>query len=120
MDHHEVEVAAAAAEAVQPVDPAEIARGLAVVRKRRWCLWTVLIVYLPTMYVTQKITHSFNGSMPVFFIWFAVLLGVMFYSATARCPRCRNYYHMHGMMLLYLRKCLHCQLPISGDKSDKY
>ncbi|MBU5637214.1 hypothetical protein KOM00_10765 [Geomonas sp. Red69] len=118
MDRHDVEGAAAATEAAE-IDPAEIARGLAVVRKRRWCLWIVLIVYLPTMYVTQKITHSFNGSMPVFFVWFAVLLGAMFYSATARCPRCRNYFHMHGMALLYLRKCLHCQLPLNADNPEK-
>ncbi|WP_224956700.1 hypothetical protein [Geomonas subterranea] len=93
---------------------------MAAVRKRRWCLWIVLIVYLPTMYVTQRITHSFSGSMPVFFAWFAVLLCVMFYSATARCPRCRNYYHMQGMALLYLRKCLHCQLPLNADKGDSF
>ncbi|QXE93014.1 hypothetical protein KP001_04725 [Geomonas subterranea] len=102
------------------MEPAVIASGLAAVRKRRWCLWIVLIVYLPTMYVTQRITHSFSGSMPVFFAWFAVLLCVMFYSATARCPRCRNYYHMQGMALLYLRKCLHCQLPLNADKGDSF
>ncbi|MBU5613697.1 hypothetical protein [Geomonas azotofigens] len=137
MDRHEVEGAAVAAETaeaskpagasstgegeetVAAMDPAVIASGLAAVRKRRWCLWIVLIVYLPTMYLTQKITHSFSGSMPVFFAWFAVLLCVMFYSATARCPRCRNYYHMQGMALLYLRRCLHCQLPLDADKRGK-
>ena len=112
--------AAQGPDAVEAVDPAVIARGLAAVRKRRWCLWTVLVVYLPTMYLTQKITHSFSGSMPVFFAWFAVLLCVMFYSATARCPRCRNYYHMQGMALLNLRKCLHCQLPLNADKGHKF
>ncbi len=83
------------------------------------CLWGVLIVYLPAMWATQKITHSFSGSMPVFFLWFVLLLWAMAYSATARCPRCKNYFHMHGMMLLYLRKCLHCQLPLNADKTPR-
>lgn len=120
-ERHEIEAAKAAdtAETEEAVDPAVISRGLAAIRKRRWSLWGVLIVYLPTMWTTQKITHSFSGSMPVFFLWFVVLLCVMAYSATPRCPRCRNYYHMHGMVLLYLRKCLHCQLPLNADKSDR-
>jgi hypothetical protein len=106
-----------AAETEETLDPAVISRGLAAVRRRRWWLWSLLIIYLPTMWATQKITHSFSGSMPVFFIWFVALLCVMAYSATARCPRCHNYYHMHGMVLLYLRRCLHCQLPLKADKS---
>ena len=119
MEHPENEPAAGRADAAECVDPIRLARGLAGVRKRRRWLWGVLIVYLPTMWVTQKITHSFSGAMPVFFLWFVVLLCVMAYSATARCPRCRNYYHMHGMVLLYLRKCLHCQLPLNADKTDR-
>lgn len=97
-------------------DPASISRGLAKVRRRRWMLWSVIIIYLPTMWVTQKITRSFNGSMPVFFIWFLVLLAVMSFSAVARCPRCRNYFHVNGITLLYLRRCLHCQLSLTADK----
>lgn len=116
MDRKEVEAAGTPADA-EVEDPALISRGLTAVRRRRWCLWSVLILYLPTMWTTQKITHSFHKSLPVFFIWFLVMLCTMAYSAAARCPRCRNYYHMHGMALLYLRKCLHCQLPLNADKS---
>ncbi|OGU06737.1 MAG: hypothetical protein A2075_19395 [Geobacteraceae bacterium GWC2_58_44] len=90
--------------------------GLAKIRKRRWLLWSVLIVYLPTMWITQKITHSFNDSLPVFFIWFLVLIAVMGISAVVKCPRCKNYFHVNGMTLLYLRNCLHCQLHLSADK----
>ena len=101
-------------------DPAEdlaiLRRGLARIRRRRWYLWFVLIIYLPTMWTTQKITRSFNDSLPVFFIWFLVLLAVMGISASTRCPRCRNYFHVNGMTLLYLRKCLHCQLHLTADK----
>lgn len=97
-------------------DPAALTRGLSRIRRRRWLLWLVLIVYLPTMAATQKITGSFNDSLPVFFIWFLVLLAVMAYSALARCPRCNNYFHVNGMILLYLRNCLHCQLHLNADK----
>jgi len=103
-------------DAVEAEDPAVISRGLATIRKRRWMLWSVMIVYLPTMWMTQKITHSFRDSMPVFFIWFFVLLATMAFSAAARCPRCGHYFHMNGITLLYLRKCLHCQLHITEDK----
>jgi hypothetical protein len=34
----------------------------------------------------------------------------------SKCPRCGNYFHLHGMTLLILRKCLHCQLHINADK----
>ena len=90
--------------------------GLARVRRRRLFLWIVLIMYLPTMWTTQQITRSFQGSLPVFFIWFLLLLFFMALSAAAKCPRCGNYFHVNGMALLYLRKCLHCQLHLTADR----
>jgi hypothetical protein len=42
-----------------------------------------------------------------------LLIFVTFQVALSKCPRCGNYFHMHGMSLLILRKCLHCQLHIS-------
>lgn len=101
----------------EPVeDIAAYGPGLARLRRRRRLLWFLLAVYLPTMATTQKITHSFNASLPVFFVWFALLLAVMLHSAMTRCPRCKNYFHVNGMALLYLRCCLHCQLHICADK----
>jgi len=90
--------------------------GLARVRRRRWLLWFVLGAYLPTMWITQQITRSFQGSLPVFFCWLVLLILAAVISALARCPRCKNHFHVNGMVLLYLRKCLHCQLHISADK----
>jgi hypothetical protein len=97
-------------------EPARIEKGLRKIRRRRWMLWTVLIIYLPTMCITQELTHSFNKSLPVFFGWFVVLLTVTAISAVVRCPRCGNYFHVNGMTLLYLRRCLHCQLHLVEDK----
>lgn len=100
----------------QVADAGRIREGLRKIRRRRWMLWSVLIVYLPTMWITQKITHSFNKSLPVFFGWFLVMLAAMAISAVVRCPRCGNYFHVNGITLLYLRRCLHCQLHINDDK----
>lgn len=111
MGEEAVDTPAAHEEQTQDVGP-----GLAKIRRRRWFLWVVLIVYLPTMWTTQQITHSFQACMPVFFVWLAFLIIAAAVSATAKCPRCCNYYHMHGMALLYLRKCLHCQLPLTADR----
>ncbi|HJV64464.1 MAG TPA: hypothetical protein VJ550_01895 [Geomonas sp.] len=100
----------------QVEDAVLIKRGLRKVRRRRWLLWSVMIIYLPTMWITQQVTHSFNKSLPVFFGWCLVLLTAMAISAVVRCPRCGNYFHVNGMSLLYLRRCLHCQLHIKADR----
>lgn len=107
------------AESILVQDISVLSSGLAKIRKRRWLLWFVLIIYLPTMWTTQKITHSFQDSLPVFFIWFVVLLTVTAFSAVAKCPRCKNYFHVNGMTLLYLRYCLHCQLHLTADKKAR-
>lgn len=113
-------------EAVDNVSPAgeggapdleAIRRGLVQVRGRRRFLWSVLLVYLPLMWTTQKITHSFKGSLPVFFAWCVLLVAAMAFSAVVKCPRCGNYFHVHGITLLYLRRCLHCQLHVTADKT---
>jgi hypothetical protein len=93
--------------------------GLAKIRRRRWLVWTLIIVYLPTMWISQRLAHSFEGALPVFCIWFLLLLMSMAYSATIKCPRCGKNYHVNGMILLYLRRCLHCQLPLNADKKRK-
>lgn len=98
------------------IDFESLRKGLKVIRRRRWFLWLVILGYLPLMGVTLKITGSIGGAVPVFGLWFAALLGCGLYSAYARCPRCGNYFHVHGLTLIYLRRCLHCQLPISADK----
>lgn len=100
-------------------DPPQLGPGLRRIRRRRWYLWLVLIIYLPTMWITQEITQSFNGSLPVFFIWCLVLVVVMSFCAVARCPRCGNYFHVNGMSLLLLRRCLHCQLHLNADKKGE-
>ena len=97
-------------------DIPQLGSALGKIRRRRWYLWCVLLVYLPTMWAAQRLAHSFEGALPVFCLWFLVLLLATGLSAAARCPRCGKYFHVNGMTLLYLRRCLHCQLHLSADQ----
>lgn len=72
---------------------------------------------MPAMWLTLKLTNSLRGTAPIFVVWFIMLVIAVTMTAVARCPQCGNYYHMHGMTLLYLRKCLHCGLHINADKN---
>jgi hypothetical protein len=91
---------------------AEFGTGLGIIRRRRRYLWVVILVYLPAMWLALRM--SVVGS--VFAVWFVLLFTAALVSAVARCPRCGNYFHMHGMTLFYFRKCLHCQLHINADR----
>ncbi len=101
------------------IGAAELRQGLSIVRRRRWYLWVVILVYVPAMWLTLKVSPTYRAVEIVFGIWFVLVFAAATYSALARCPRCGNYFHMHGMTLLYLRRCLHCQLRINADKKGK-
>jgi len=89
--------------------------ALSLVRRRRWYFFGTIIVYMPAMWAVQKISPTYSSMGIAIGIWIAVLFVTTLLSAITRCPRCGNYFHLHGMTLLYLRRCLHCQLHISGD-----
>lgn len=99
------------------VDAASLTKGLRLIRRRRWYLWAVILVYMPAMIWTLKLTGSNQAATVVFAVWFVVLFIIALVVAVTRCPRCGNYFHMHGFTLLPLRKCLHCQLPLMADKN---
>ncbi len=92
--------------------------GLRKIRRRRLYLWGIILVYLPAMYAAIFLTDSYKIIGTVFLAWVVLLTFFATMAASARCPRCGNYFHMHGMTLLYLRKCLHCQLHINADKKN--
>ncbi len=96
-------------------DPVSWGEGLALLRRRRKYFLGVLIIYLPAMWTVQYLVPGW--SYKAIGIWIVLLFAVMMVSAVARCPRCGNYFHLNGMTLLYLRKCLHCQLHINADKT---
>jgi hypothetical protein len=100
----------------QPLELTDFGPGLGKIRKRRWFLWAVILVYMPAMYTTLRLTQSYKATATVFVVWIILLIIFATVAACARCPRCGNYFHMHGMTLLFLRKCLHCQLHINADR----
>ena len=99
-----------------PVDPAIIAAGLRNIRKRRWFLWSLIIVYVPAVWISLTVTRSDRATAVVFGVWLVLLIVAVFFVTTAKCPRCGNLFHMHGITPLYLRNCLHCQLHVCTDK----
>lgn len=98
------------------IDVTTFRPGLASIRRRRWYLWLVIAGYLPSMWLLLQQKPTTRAIVLAFAIWFVLLLTSAIAAAAARCPRCGNYFHMHGMTLLYFRKCLHCQLHINADK----
>ena len=100
----------------KPVDPATIAAGLRTIRKRRWYLWSLIIVYVPAIWTSLMLTGSDRATAVVFAVWIVLLIVAVWCVTSARCPRCGNLFHMHGITPLYLRRCLHCQLHVCEDK----
>lgn len=85
------------------------------IRLRRKLFFITIILYMPLMWTANRISPTFNSMVVTFGVWFVVLFTTALYSALARCPRCGHYFHMNGMSLLYLRRCLHCQHHVTHN-----
>ena len=99
--------------------PAEISRGLASIRKRRWFFFGVVLIYVPALLVTLRFSQSGRTTATMFGIWVFVLIISVVLAATARCPRCKGYYHTNGPTFLPVRKCVHCGLSVNSDKKKQ-
>ncbi len=99
-----------------PVDPATYLNILKITRRRRKYFFGTVLLYIPALLITHRISPTNRAMGTVFGIWVVVLIIVTFLAALCRCPRCGNYFHMNGMTFLILRRCLHCQLHIASDK----
>ena len=99
-----------------PVDQAEYTRILKKTRGRRTFFFGTVLIYIPALLVTYKISPTNSAMGTLFGIWVVFLIVSTFLVALSKCPRCGNYFHLHGMTLMILRKCLHCQLHINSDK----
>lgn len=95
---------------------AELANGLALIRRRRWYLWGAILIYLPLLKLTLMLSPSTKVALSVVGLWLLFSFTLAFVAALARCPRCGHYFHMHGPTLLFMRKCLHCQLHLCADR----
>ena len=100
-------------------DEARIASGLRALRRRRWFLWGVILIYVPMIWLSLELTGSDRKTGVVFAVWLVFVCIAVFLAAFARCPRCGNHFHMHGVIPMYLRKCLHCQLHVCADKKKR-
>ena len=89
------------------------------IRRRRKYFFATVLVYIPALVVTYRISPTDRAMGTVFVVWVVALIVTMLVSAIARCPRCGNYFHVNGMTLLYLRRCLHCQLHLNADREEK-
>lgn len=98
-----------------PVDPVAYAVILKRTRRRRLYFFATVLVYIPALLIIYQISPTDRAMGTLFGVWVVALIIVTFLAAVSRCPRCGNYFHVHGLTLLILRKCLHCQLHISSD-----
>lgn len=103
-------------DANQPVDESSFRPALNLIRRRRKYFFATIAAYLPAMWAINKLSPTYRSFGIGIGVWVVVLFTTALMSAVTRCPRCGNYFHVHGMTLLYLRKCLHCQLHINADK----
>ena len=92
--------------------------ALSRIRRRRKMFFGTVLVYVPALWVTHSVSPTDKSMGTVFGIWFVLLFITAFLSAVVTCPRCGNYFHVNGMVILYLRKCLHCQLHVNTDKRE--
>jgi hypothetical protein len=96
-------------------DPVAFKQAMDLIRRRRKYFFATVIAYMPVMWVANKISPTFRSMAITFSVWVVLLFITALYSALARCPRCGHYFHMNGMSLLYLRRCLHCQNHINAS-----
>ena len=96
-------------------DEINIRAGLSAIRKRRWYVWLVILVYFPSTWLTLELTQSYRSTAVVFAVWLFSLCMVMTLYAVVRCPQCRQYFHMRNATLSFARTCRHCGLHIKGD-----
>jgi heme A synthase len=97
--------------------PAEYGKALKLIRRRRKYLFSVILLYVPAMWLIHSVSPAISTMLTAFVIWVAMLMTTCMMAAVCKCPRCGNYFHVHGMTMLFLRKCLHCQLHINADRT---
>ena len=100
-------------------DVSKFALGLSKLRRRRWFFWGVLLIYVPSIWLSLRLTNSDRQTGKVFAVWFFFLFVSSLLVAIGRCPRCGNFFHVNGFIPLFLRRCLHCGLHISADKKQR-
>ena len=99
-----------------PVDAVAYMETLKKTRSRRKYFFGTVLIYIPALLITHQISPTDRAMGTLFGLWVVMLIIFTLLAALSKCPRCGNYFHMNGITLLFLRKCLHCQLHINADK----
>lgn len=87
-------------------------------RWSRWWLWSLLLGYVPMIWVSLEVTGSDQATFKVFAVWVITLFLSVLKLSLVRCPRCHEYFHLQGFIPLYLRRCLHCGLHVTASRPD--
>lgn len=98
-----------------PLDPLAYKGVMKKTRRRRAYFFGTVLGYIPALLIVHHFAPNNRAMGTLFGIWFVLLILVTFLVALSKCPRCGNYFHLHGMTLLIVRTCLHCQLHIAND-----
>jgi len=101
------------------IDASRYGSGLSSVRRQRWYLWGLIIVYLPATLTTLQLTQSYKATGAVFLIWLFLLCVAVTLAAIVKCPQCGNSFHMYDSTLHFPRRCRHCGLHIRADKNSE-
>ncbi|GFO54008.1 hypothetical protein GMSM_10150 [Geomonas sp. Red276] len=89
---------------------------LAAIRRRRWYLGGLILLYLPVTMTVLRLTESVKATGAFFGIWVLFLCIAMALYASAKCPGCGKTFHMKNSTLSFSRKCRHCGLELCrGD-----
>lgn len=100
-----------------PENPSEYGPMLAVIRRRRWYLWGLIIIYMPIAVATLQFTQSIRTIGAAFGAWVILLCVAVALMAAALCPRCGKNFHMRHSTLGFSRKCRHCGLSLLADRN---
>lgn len=97
----------------------EVRAGLQRLRRRRAFFWAGIIVYIPLIWASLQITGSDRATAWVFGVWLVYVAIAANITAFSKCPNCGYLYHINGVVPMYLRRCLHCGLPLNADKKGR-
>lgn len=87
-------------------------------RRRRWFLWGLVLIYLPAIYLALELSGSDRVAGMVFLGWILLVAAAVGLAAFAVCPRCAKTFHMHGFVPVYLRRCVHCGLHVTSNQPE--
>lgn len=100
-------------------DHAALRQGLVKVRKRRWLLWSIILIYMPGLIFALDMQASSGTLGKLFAAWIALLCVAVGLATVVKCPRCGNPYHTNGPTFLPVRKCVHCGLALCADRQQQ-